>query len=118
MAEDKILTNDKGFTFTMTLNDWESAPDPICMCLVTDEQWDKVATQLQDLVNNFNEDDDKDDCEDLLWTEYEYAVLRLCRTFYYEDLTNEEYDALMHAPDAQTQCELAEKYYKQITQIN
>lgn len=114
MVQDITLTNNNGFSFTITQNDWECAPDPICMCLVEDKQWNKVANHLQSFVNDVNKDDDEDSTYDFLWAQYEKAVLDLCEVFYYEDLTDEEYNNFISIQDEKEQIKVARQLYKRI----
>ena len=40
------LADNKDKKFTLEQNDWEGAPDSICMSLITEDSWRKVADEL------------------------------------------------------------------------
>lgn len=82
------ICNKSNVVFTIRQNDWEMASCPICMALISDEEWEKVASDLQDFVNGFGDDEDVD--MDELWLIYESSVNRNCKVFYYEDMTDKE----------------------------
>lgn len=80
-----------GAKFTIQQNDWEGAPCPICMQLVDNKSWRKVADELEKIVNDcYSNEWDEDELDDFIWTEYERIVLEECRVFYYEDMTDTE----------------------------
>lgn len=85
-----IHTNKYGDTFDIAIDDWENAPDPICMSLITEEEWNKVGKMLQDEYRSYT--DLTEDLIDQIWADYETFVVNYCTCFYYEDMTNEEYE--------------------------
>lgn len=100
--------------FMLEQNDWERAPDPICMSLITQESWWEVAGDLEKTLNNsYSPDLDEDEFDEIFWSEYEKLVLRHCKCFYYEDMTDDEYDAYKSADDAD-KCTILEKTYARI----
>ena len=109
-----ILADNKDKMFTLEQNDWESAPDPICMSLITEESWRKVADELEKSLNEYYSPDiDEDLIDEAFWSEYERLVLKHCKCFYYEDMSGDEYDAYNSADDAD-QCVILEKAYARI----
>ena len=108
------LADNKDKKFTLEQNDWEGAPDPICMSLITEESWRKVADELEKSLNEYYSPDiDEDLLDEVFWSEYERLVLKHCKCFYYEDMTSEEYDAYNIADDAD-KCAILEKVYARI----
>ena len=91
LKEIKLTKNGK-VMFTMNIDDWEYASDPICMALVTEEEWERIGRIMQGWTND--QEEINDDTDDAFWTEYEYFVNHIGSTFYYEDMTDEEYDKL------------------------
>ena len=108
------LADNKDKKFTLEQNDWESAPDPICMSLITGESWRKVADELEKSLNEYYSPEiDEDLFDEIFWSEYERLVLKHCKCFYYEDMSGEEYDAYKSADDAD-KCAILEKAYARI----
>ena len=108
------LADNKDKKFTLEQNDWECAPDPICMSLITEESWRKVADELEKSLNEYYSPDiDEDLLDEVFWSEYERFVLTHCKCFYYEDMNGEEYDAYNSADDAD-KCAILEKAYARI----
>ena len=108
------LAGNKDKKFTLEQNDWESAPDSICMSLITEESWWKVADELEKSLNeSYSPDLTEDELDDIFWSEYEKLVLKHCKCFYYEDMTSDEYDAYKSADDAD-KCSVLEKAYARI----
>ena len=108
------LADNKDKMFTLEQNDWEGAPDPICMSLITEESWRKVADELEKSLNDvYYTDIDEDLLDEVFWSEYERFVLKHCKCFYYEDMSGEEYDAYNSADDAD-KCAILEKAYARI----
>ena len=108
------LRDNKDKKFTLDQNDWEGAPDPICMSLITQESWEKVADELEKSLNDYYSSDlDEDELDDIFWSEYERLVLTHCKCFYYEDMSDEEYDAYKSADDSE-KCAIFEKVYARI----
>ena len=108
------LADNKDKKFTLEQNDWESAPDPICMSLITEESWRKVADELEKSLNEYYSPDiDEDLLDEVFWSEYERLVLKHCKCFHYEDMSGEEYDAYKSADDAD-KCAILEKAYARI----
>ena len=108
------LADNKDKKFTLEQNDWEGAPDPICMSLITEESWRKVADELEKSLNEYYSPDiDEDLLDEVFWSEYERLVLKHRKCFYYEDMTSEEYDAYNIADDAD-KCAILEKAYARI----
>ena len=108
------LRDNKDKKFTLDQNDLEGAPDPICMSLITQESWRKVADELEKSLNeSFSPDLDEDELDDIFWSEYERLVLTHCKCFYYEDMSDEEYDAYKSADDTE-KCAIFEKVYSRI----
>lgn len=88
-----------GMTFVMEQNDWENAPDPICMELINEDTWEHIADELKSCVEeNYSSDLSVDGIYDLIWGVYEIIVVKH-QTFYYEDMTDEEYDTYKCATD-------------------
>ena len=108
------LADNKDKKFTLEQNDWECAPDPICMSLITEESWRKVADELEKSLNEYYSPEIDDDLlDEVFWSEYERLVLKHCKCFYYEDMTDEEYDAYKSAADVD-KCAILEKAYARI----
>ena len=108
------LADNKDKKFTLEQNDWESAPDSICMSLITEESWRKVADELEKSLNEYYSPDiDEYLLDEVFWSEYERLVLKHCKCFYYEDMSDEEYDAYNSADDAD-KCAILEKAYARI----
>ena len=108
------LADNKVKKFTLEQNDWESAPDPICMSLITEESWRKVGDELEKSLNEYYSPEiDEDLLDEVFWSEYERLVLKHCKCFYYEDMSGEEYDAYKSADDAD-KCAILEKTYARI----
>ena len=108
------LADNKVKKFTLEQNDWESAPDPICMSLITEESWRKVGDELEKSLNEYYSPEiDEDLLDEVFWSEYERLVLKHCKCFYYEDMSGEEYDAYNSADDAD-KCAILEKVYARI----
>ena len=108
------LRDNKDKKFTLDQNDWEGAPDPICMSLITQESWRKVADELEKSLNeSYSPDLDEDELDDIFWTEYERLVLTHCKCFYYEDMSDEEYDVYKSADDSE-KCAIFEKVHARI----
>ena len=108
------LADNKDKKFTLEQNDWECAPDSICMSLITEESWRKVADELEKSLNEYYSPDiDEDLLDEVFWSEYERLVLKHCKCFYYEDMSGEEYDAYNIADDAD-KCAILEKAYARI----
>ena len=108
------LADNKDKKFTLEQNDWESAPDPIYMSLITEESWRKVADELEKSLNEYYSPEiDEDLLDEVFWSEYERLVLKHCKCFYYEDMSGEEYDAYNSADDAD-KCAILEKAYARI----
>ena len=108
------LADNKDKKFTLEQNDWECAPDPICMSLITEESWRKVGDELEKTLNEaYSPDLTEDELDDIFWCEYEKLVLKHCKCFYYEDMSDEEYDAYKSADDAD-KCAILEKAYARI----
>ena len=108
------LADNKDKKFTLEQNDWECAPDPICMNLITEESWRKVADELEKSMNDvYYTDIDEDLLDEVFWSEYERFVLKHCKCFYYEDMSGDEYDAYNSADDAD-KCAILEKAYARI----
>ena len=108
------LRDNKDKKFTLDQNDWEGAPDPICMSLITQQSWEKVADELEKSLNDYYSSDlDEDELDDIFWSEYERLVLTHCKCFYYEDMSDEEYDAYKSADDSE-KCAIFEKVYARI----
>ena len=108
------LRDNKDKRFTLEQNDWEGAPDPICMSLITEDSWRKVADELENSMNDvYYTDIDEDLLDEVFWSEYERLVLKHCKCFYYEDMTDDEYDAYKSADDAD-KCAILEKAYARI----
>lgn len=106
------LANNK--KFTLEQNDWERAPDQICMSLITEESWRKMADELEKSLNeSYSLDLTEDELDDIFWSEYEKLVLKHCKCFYYEDMNSEEYDAYMSADEADERA-ILEKAYARI----
>ena len=109
-----ILADNKDKKFTLEQNDWEGAPDSICMSLITEESWRKVTDELEKSLNEYYSPDiDEDLLDEVFWSEYERLVLKHCKCFYYEDMSGEEYDAYKSADDAD-KCAMLEKTYARI----
>ena len=109
------LADNKDKKFTLEQNDWESAPDPICMSLITEESWRKVADELEKSLNEYYSPEiDEDLLDEVFWSEYERLVLKHCKCFYYEDMSGEEYDAYKSADDVDKRCSVLEKVYARI----
>ena len=109
------LADNKDKKFTLEQNDWECAPDPICMNLITEESWRKVADELEKSMNDvYYTDIDEDLLDEVFWSEYERLVLKHCKCFYYEDMSGEEYDAYKNADDVDKRCSVLEKAYARI----
>ena len=109
------LADNKDKKFTLEQNDWEGAPDPICMSLITEESWRKMADELEKSLNEYYSPDiDEDLLDEVFWSEYERLVLKHCKCFYYEDMSGEEYDAYNSADDADKRCSVFEKAYERI----
>ena len=116
------LGDNKDKKFTLEQNDWEGAPDPICMSMITEESWGKVTVihikkfviVLEKSLNEYYSPDiDEDLLDEVFWSEYERLVLKHCKCFYYEDMSGEEYDAYKSADDAD-ECAILEKAYARI----
>lgn len=108
-----------GEKFTIQQNDWEGAPCPICMQLVDYNSWREVATILELCVNDcYGSDLDDDELDDLIWREYERIVLEECRVFYYEDMTDEEYNIFDGLETEEEKDKFAEKVYNRIKSDN
>ena len=108
------LADNKDKKFTLEQNDWECAPDPICMSLITEESWRKVADELENSMNDvYYTDIDEDLLDEVFWSEYERLVLKHCKCFYYADMTDDEYDAYKSADDVD-KCAILEKVYARI----
>ena len=108
------LADNKDKKFTLEQNDWECAPDPICMSLITEESWRKVADELEKSLHEYYSPEiDEDLLDEVFWREYERLVLKHCKCFYYEDMTDDEYDAYKSADDAD-KCAILEKAYARI----
>ena len=108
------LADNKDKKFTLEQNDWEGALYPICMSLITEESWRKVADELEKSLNEYYSPDiDEDLLDEVFWSEYERLVLKHCKCFYYEDMSDEEYDAYKSADDAD-KCDILEKAYARI----
>ena len=108
------LADNKDKKFTLEQNDWECAPDSICMSLITEESWRKVADELEKSLNEYYSPDiDEDLLDEVFWSEYERLVLKHCKCFYYEDMSGEEYDAYKSA-DYADKCAILEKAYARI----
>ena len=108
------LADNKDKKFTLEQNDWECVPDPICMSLITEESWRKVADELENSMNDvYYTDIDEDLLDEVFWSEYERLVLKHCKCFYYGDMTDDEYDAYKSADDAD-KCAILEKAYARI----
>ena len=109
------LADNKNKKFTLEQNDWECAPDPICMSLITEESWRKVADELEKSMNDvYYTDIDEDLLDEVFWSEYERLVLKHCKCFYYEDMSGEEYDAYKSADDVDKRSSVLEKAYTRI----
>ena len=109
------LADNKDKKFTLEQNDWECAPDPICMSLITEESWRKVADDLEKSLNEYYSPEiDEDLLDEVFWSEYERLVLKHCKCFYYEDMSGEEYDAYKNADDVDKRCSVLEKAYARI----
>lgn len=103
-----------GKKFTLNKDDWECAPDPICMELVDNTMFNKVAEKLERSVNDtYSREWDEDDYEDFLWSEYEQIVLDVCECFYYEDMTDDEY-VYYETLKENNRYEFAKKVYNRI----
>ena len=108
------LADNKDKKFTLEQNDWVGAPDSICMSLITEESWRKVADELEKSLNEYYSPEiDEDLLDEVFWSEYERLVLKHCKCFYYEDMSDEEYDAYKSADDAD-KCAILEKAYARI----
>ena len=108
------LADNKDKKFTLEQNDWESAPDSICMSLITEDSWRKVADELEKSLNEYYSPEiDEDLLDEVFCSEYERLVLKHCKCFYYEDMSGEEYDAYNSADDAD-KCAILEKAYARI----
>ena len=109
------LADNKDKRFTLEQNDWEGAPDPICMNLITEDSWWKMADELEKSMNEaYSPDLDEDELDEIFWSEYERLVLKHCKCFYYEDMTDEEYDAYKSAADVDKRCSVLERAYARI----
>lgn len=79
------------FSFVVNKTDWENASDPICCELLTDEDMkiiaEKLGRAIRGLKANSLTDSDISDC---VWTLYETEIV-YSKTFYYEDLNEEEH---------------------------
>ena len=108
------LADNKDKKFTLEQNDWECAPDPICMSLITEESWRKVADELEKSLNEYYSPEiDEELLDEVFWSEYERLVLKHCKCFYYEDMSGDEYDAYKSADDVD-KCAILEKVYARI----
>ena len=108
------LADNKDKKFTLEQNDWEGVPDPICMSLITEESWRKVADELEKTLNEYYSPEiDEDLLDEVFWSEYERLILKHCECFYYEDMSGDEYDAYNIADDAD-KCAILEKVYARI----
>ena len=108
------LADNKDKKFTLEQNDWEGALYPICISLITEESWRKVADELEKSLNDvYYTDIDEDLLDEVFWSEYERLVLKHCKCFYYEDMSGDEYDAYNSADDAD-KCAILEKAYARI----
>lgn len=116
----------EGFEFEMTHNDWEYASDPICMELVTEEEWDSTAKALTKVMkyavdsmdsDTLSDEYALDELDDLFWCEYEKLVVRNCTTFYYEDMTDSEYDSYMDAATDGEKLEIARNVYNRLNNL-
>lgn len=104
--------------FVIETSDWEGAPCPICMILLNDYEWGKVAAKLkQTLETYYSSIWNDDDYEDFLWQQYENIVLSTHRVFYYEDMTNEEYNEYKKANEVKRK-EIAKKVLKRLKNIS
>lgn len=115
-AKEITIQAGNGISFTISQDDWESAPCPICMQLVDDESFSKVADTLKRTIEEncigclyF------DEVEDFIWREYENIVISTCRVFYYEDMTGEEYDEYMNSQEEKDRDRIAEIVYGRIS---
>lgn len=120
MIVNDITINFKfGEKFTIQQNDWEGAPCPICMQLVDYDSWYKVAEQLETCVNDcYSSEWDEDELDDFIWQEYERIVLEECHVFYYEDMTDEEYNIFDSLETEEQKDKFAEKVYNRIKSDN
>ncbi len=111
------LKNDSTLSFTIEKEDWEIAPSPICMDLVSPESWKKVADELSISLNDFKYNDE-DNITDFFWSEYERLVLKNCKCFYYEDMTDDEYAEYINEIDETKSIAILEKAYTRIKANN
>ena len=110
-----ILADNKDKRFTLEQNDWEGAPDPICMSLITEDSWRKVADELEKSMNEaYSQDLDEDELDEIFWSEYERFVIKHCKCFYYEDMTDDEYNAYKSASDVDKRRSVLERAYARI----
>ena len=111
----KIQISDSD-VFTMQQSDWENAPDPICMALVTPDEWEGVAREVREVIKDMADSGyTSDEMEDEVWATYENAVVAHTTSFYYEDLTDEEYNAMFPMnTDSDEYIALCKKCYDRI----
>lgn len=103
-----------GKKFTITQSDWECAGDPICMALVTPNEWEVVAREVGDAIKDM-EDSGYTFAEMDVWGTYESAVVKYTTSFYYEDLTDEEYNFLQRLSlDSEEYIAFCKKCYARI----
>lgn len=110
-----ITPNGSTRSFVLEQNDWECAPCAICMELVTQESWHKVADELRNSLSDFGCDEE---IENFFWSEYERLVLKHCKCFYYEDMTDEEYAEYINETDDTKRLAILEKAYTRIKSNN
>lgn len=118
-AKKITLHFNNGKKFQISQNDWECAPDPICTQLVDDESFKKVAKRIENEINGSSwQGISFDNFLDTVWSEYENAIIQLCRVFYYEDMTDEEFDIYRNAESEEEKDAAAEKVYNRISNEN
>lgn len=107
-----------GEKFTITQSDWEGAGDPICMALVTPNEWEVVAREVGDAIKDMEDSGYTfAEMEDEVWSTYESAVVKYTTSFYYEDLTDEEYNFLQSlALDSEEYIAFCKKCYARINE--
>lgn len=93
------ITLPSGRVFTVCAEDWEDAGAAICCDLLTDEDIDDIANELDAAAKanphwspyNEDNDDDNEHQMDELWRDYENITIDH-KVFYFEDMTDDEYN--------------------------
>ena len=62
----------------------------------------------------YSQDLDEDELDEIFWSEYERFVIKHCKCFYYEDMTDDEYNAYKSASDVDKRRSVLERAYARI----